>query len=478
MRNIVAIILMIGLVLVGWNYSMKVPRQQKSELKKAVELAKEYEVKGYYKDAIIEYQKALEIKDCKEWKRCIVIDYLAMGDMKSFKNEAVNYLKIYDDEEIYIGLINYYFELNDKESVSKYLDEAEKKYKGNEEIKALRNRLNGEYVLAYTDYIEVGEYMDGYAVAKIGAKNSSVSGCDEKESACSIILNQKGKSVIDVQFDELYDVRRGRENSEGIIETTTLDESLESQVFATGDIFGEESPRALDENGYIRAVPFDDCCYKGVAHDERILVEKDGKWGYEYNASKENGNTQGCIYDDATVFDNGVAAVKMNGKWALIDKDENNITDYIFDDIYIDELKDCSRGRAVFVKQGGSEEYSLISLSGEVLSQDKYHEVKGFLGKSGVAAVKKDGEWGAIDNEGNVVLDYQYDELGSSTTDYIPFMNNNLWGYMDTNGNVMIEAKFDEARAINDNGYGFVNENGSWETITIYSLKGEDSLFD
>jgi len=41
-----------------------------------------------------------------------------------------------------------------------------------------------------------------------------------------------------------------------------------------------------------------------------------------------------CIYDDASPFTEGVAAVLLNEKFGYIDKNGTNITAFIYDDIY------------------------------------------------------------------------------------------------------------------------------------------------
>ena len=50
--------------------------------------------------------------------------------------------------------------------------------------------------------------------------------------------------------------------------------------------------------------------------------------------------------------------------------------------------------------------------------------------------------------------------------------------YISPDGEVLIEPQFDEASGISKDGYGMVREGDYWEIITIYSIKGDETIFD
>ena len=60
------------------------------------------------------------------------------------------------------------------------------------------------------------------------------------------------------------------------------------------------------------------------------------------------------------------------------------------------------------------------------------------------------GLFGAIDVNGNTVLDFTYEELGQPNEGLIPFMRYGTWGYIDYNGNEVIERKYESAGRFND----------------------------
>lgn len=488
MNKIILIAAMGLMIYGGWVYAGKVPAERKEKLNSALSLAEEYESKGYYKDANLEYEKALQLEDRKEVRRKIVMNYYKMEDLKGFKKEAESYLRQNPDEEIYTYLIKDYLDNSDRTNAGKYLDKAEKEFPESESLAELRSNLNGQFTLSYTDYSEIGEYMDGYVIAGMceeeqdsrveDATDTDAESAGEKEF--KVLLNNKGKVAVQNRFDEICDVKDGDVSSTGLLDAT--EKSVAESVLISGITSGEKEVASLDEDGIRRAVESGGFEYMGVAHEGWILAKKDGKWGYIAADSSADGNEKkedtGFIYEDATVYDNGAATVKMNGKWAIVGSDGKLRTDYIYDDIYMDELRNASRGGAIFVKASGEDSWSLIDVKGKLLTSEKYTDVKGFLGNKGVAAAQKNGKWGAVDNKGVEILICEYDETGSSETDYIPYKKGDKWGYISPSGKELIEPQFEDMRAVSPDGYGFVKDRGTWEIITVYSIRGEESLFD
>lgn len=476
MRNALLIILMGFIITMGWYVSLRVPAEVNRKFEEAASRGAEYEEKGFYIDAISSYNEALAIKSDPEIKRAIVMDYLAMEDYKNFEKQAVEFLKSEPDEEIYAGLIRYYFDSSSKETAGKYLTAAEESFPDSEEIHELRTEYNGLFNLSFTEYTDVTDFTDGHAIATVFTGKTLD---DEEGTEVYYLLDSKGKKELKNSFAVIDDVKGVNEDDKAETEEDTTEtteeaksDGISGEVIITGQFYEDEGIVCLDEDGYNRAIDTDELDYISVEHDGKMLVSSDGKWMY-----MTDGET-GDEYDDATIFMNGIAAVKKDGLWALIDTDEHEITGYIFEEVYMDSFRCCSRGGVVLAKKKGDDGFKLLDAEGEQIGKDTYEEVKGFLAETGVAAVKKNGKWGAIDVEGETVLDFEYDELGSSETNYIPYKDGERWGYIDTEGEVLIEAQFDAAGGITEDGYGMVREGDYWEIITIYSIKGEESLFD
>lgn len=95
----------------------------------------------------------------------------------------------------------------------------------------------------------------------------------------------------------------------------------------------------------------------------------------------------------------------------------------------------------------------------------------------GYAAVKKEGKWGYIDTEGNVVIQPKYDGANSFSEGLAAVQTNGKWGYIDTTGNVVIPFTlqstfaFSEGLAVYGSGlyYGYLDTTGKAVTPAIYS---------
>ena len=66
------------------------------------------------------------------------------------------------------------------------------------------------------------------------------------------------------------------------------------------------------------------------------------------------------------------------------------------------------------------------------------------LTKNTIFLDKKDGKYGYINNRGEVVVDYIYDDATEQNQYGFASVNKNgLWGSIDGNGNVVLEPKYD-----------------------------------
>ncbi|MGB3454648.1 MAG: WG repeat-containing protein [Moheibacter sp.] len=130
-------------------------------------------------------------------------------------------------------------------------------------------------------------------------------------------------------------------------------------------------------------------------------------------------------YSNGSLFYNGLALVSIIGKgWTIINGNGEELTDFesIPGSIYND-----------FV------EYDLIS-------------------------VKKDGKWGFINRNGELVIPYKYDIVGEFNEGLIPVKINNLWGFINEEDKLIIPAKYEKVTEFHDGLAGFY-ENGKWGFI-------------
>ncbi len=146
-------------------------------------------------------------------------------------------------------------------------------------------------------------------------------------------------------------------------------------------------------------------------------------------------------------FSEGLAAVKINGKYGYIDKGENVIIDPIYDDAF-----GFSEGLAV-VKSG--DYYSFIDHKGNIISKDRFEDANSF--SDGLAGIVIRGEVKYVNKEMKVVIDNGLGYFIRATNNrsgkpqamsfsegLAEFTENGLIGFFDKTGNVVIPPRFSD----------------------------------
>jgi hypothetical protein len=107
-------------------------------------------------------------------------------------------------------------------------------------------------------------------------------------------------------------------------------------------------------------------------------------------------------FEAARNFHRGVAIVKENGLWGLIDKKGGWVVRPAFEDVT------AGQGGLFGVQRGAL--WGFIDTKGVTVIQPKYEAVDSFEG--GVAPAKKNGLWGYITTTGKTDIPFDYSELG------------------------------------------------------------------
>ena len=224
----------------------------------------------------------------------------------------------------------------------------------------------------------------------------------------------------------------------------------------------------------------------------------------------------------------GVKAVKYKGKWGFIDDTGKMLTNFKYDDVWINE-KNYREGAVIvavkrnnkwgFIGEEGKEEVSprydeikevmdicvkvkkdgrwgLVATNGDIIVPFKYDDIEQFdggftakvvlNGKKGVVDFKKEiispiydeindilitpyqvklgNKWGFISEEGKEVTSIKYDDTGSFSENRAKVKLNGKWGYIDATGEEVIIPKYDEVGNFNG-GLAGVCINGRWGLI-------------
>lgn len=172
-------------------------------------------------------------------------------------------------------------------------------------------------------------------------------------------------------------------------------------------------------------------------------------------------------YEKAVPFDSsGYAAVRRNGQYLTI---LENGDWYGRDNTGITDVTALSSGR-VLAQSGGT--YSYYNYDFMPLAESLQYEAV-TVNACGVAAVKKDGRWGIITDDGETVLDFVLEDiavnsLGSAFAGNAAMAQmDGKWVLIDTQGNQISKNAYADAKAPeSENGWiAVADESGRWGFI-------------
>ena len=217
----------------------------------------------------------------------------------------------------------------------------------------------------------------------------------------------------------------------------------------------ESTPATL--TGALTAAPTDPYAADIPITNEYSLFQDSstGKYGYIHNGSI----VIPAKYDDVWYFSEGLAKVKINGKWGFIDKSGTLVIPARYDG-----AGDFSEGLA-WVKINGKNGF--IDKSGTLVIPARYDGACYF--SEGLAGVKVNGKLGFIDKSGTLVIPARYDDAWDFSEGLAMVNINGKWGFIDKSGTLVIPTRYDDALNFHEglagvkiNGkYGFIDKSGT-----------------
>jgi hypothetical protein len=165
-------------------------------------------------------------------------------------------------------------------------------------------------------------------------------------------------------------------------------------------------------------------------------------------------------YDDVKDFSEGVAPVKLNGKWGFIEKSIwSSITPKFITECVYDEAQSFSQGLAAIKLNG---KWGFIDKNGKEIINPKYEEVKSF--SEDLAPVKLNGKWGFIDKNGKEIINPKYEDASIFSEGLSAVKSNGKYFFIDKKESLAIKSKFEKAYPFH-NSNAFVKNNKIWFTI-------------
>jgi serine/threonine protein kinase len=215
------------------------------------------------------------------------------------------------------------------------------------------------------------------------------------------------------------------------------------------------------------------------------------------------------MFDGVSDFSDGLAQVKINGKWGYMDKNGNTVIQPQFDETdgfseglarvwisgqnwgYIDKS-----GAFVIPQQftkDNANQFSeglaracIVSTCGYIDKTGRFAIDRKFSGSGsfseGLAGVKVNGKWGYINKTGNIVIQPQFNSISIFSEGLAVVKIGDLWGYVNKTGNIVIRPQFDDAFDFSEDlavvkinsKFGYINKDGK---IVIQARFDEVSRF-
>jgi len=211
-------------------------------------------------------------------------------------------------------------------------------------------------------------------------------------------------------------------------------------------------------------------CY---ANDQLFRVAKDGKYGY---VNRKGELAVPLIYDFARPYSEGIAVVEEDNHSFAIDSCGEKVKDF---------------GRHIFSVTSGFVPTTFSE--GCILGYTPHgkaffdHDWKQLFGQTfedachfsnGLASVKINGRWGAIDRTGTLVVTNQYDSVGYFSDGVAPVLSEQKFGAVNDSGEVLVPLEYKYVGGYSSGLMPALIGKKQWVFIDAQGRKGIDQVFE
>ena len=360
-------------------------------------------------------------------------------------------------------------------------------YTDYDKVEVLENYDSAENVWYEKDILRVqkdGKYglinLDGKQVLSIeydkietlkGLQNSILVQKDGKYG----LVNTSGATIINPEYNQIKkfdnDYTHGyitidADKKYGLVSyagSTILENKYEKidEIYGKNYFVIEEkgNQKVIDSNGNIVL----DSGYDKISqiNQDGVVFIKDKKYGFmDYNKKVQIK----AIYDDLKELNEGILKAKKGGKYGIIDLSEKEKLKFNYSDIYFEEsagfyvAEDEKNNSEIIDTDFNSKLTGVLSelnkekgyMKLKIKDDYKYYnfkfeekDVKEILPSNNLFVSKKDGKYGFVDKDGNVVVDNIYDEAQEQNAyGFAAVKKGNLWGAINSEGQVVVEPKY------------------------------------
>lgn len=424
------ILMIMGLLLfMSWSNTNDFKGESARKYSNYIEEAQKLEEKKIYVDAVKKYESALKVKSNDfDTAMKIISLYDELGDSNKYISACKNAIKCDNSRpEPYLLSAKKNLSIGEKDKAYEILKEAEstlgkldeKPQEALDEVEELIIELKSDYLMLTFE----GEEFFGFHYID-GEKNEQARVRIDDHYG---IMNGKGTYINQCEFEDI---------------NLTANKLTPVKV--------EDEYYYIDEDGNRKIVTDKPADYIGIFSDKFAPVSVGGTYGYISDKMEE----VHFEYEYAGPFENGVAAVKKDGKWGLINKTFSSPTDFVYDEILTDSYGFCATYGVFWAKKDGK--YNLYDLKGEQIAGG-FDDARLFASEE-PAAVCQNGKWGYISKSGEIVIEPKYKEAQSFSLGYGPILKDGKWGCIDNRERIVIEPVFSKMLPFGKSGCAYVEE--------------------
>ena len=430
--RIVITIILIGMIAIAWLSNISNTIAKTEEYNSYIKSAESNMESSLYQKAISDYENALSIKENESIRRELLKAYrLAYEDETIQDKKYVQALEAFCKEypkkaDIWEELIQLELNNGDYKDARNYYNKAVRAGAKSEKIDELKDIINYSFKSNGRIYTEIVQTLDGY----------------------SSVFNGKEWGVISPDGNWYYE-------SNYVFTSPT---GSKKPILVTN----ERDTRILNESGIVQAKTDDTVSYCRIINDGLVPIKDGEQWSfYNYKDKKFISDK----YDDATCFEDGIAYVKQNNKWYLIDTSGKLNKDVVFDNIvFLSSGEFASNGVMVACRNGN---YGLYTIDGKSFSDFSVPEMDVNMG--GLIAFKgANGKWGFINAKGKTVIDPTYEKAKSFSGGLAAVLVNGKWGFINESNKLVIPNEYVDAGYFSSKGVCFVSEStGEFHMISL-----------
>ena len=183
---------------------------------------------------------------------------------------------------------------------------------------------------------------------------------------------------------------------------------------------------------------------ENVWYEKNVLkVEKDGKWGLIDTDGKEISE---IIYDNIKTLkgiQNSII-VEKEGKYGLLNCNGVKILDTNYSEI-LNFGDDYING---YITKNQDGKFGIVNVSGEQVLENNYEEIYNIYSDK-YFVIGENGNQQLINKDKEKVLTENFDEIKQITSTGVIYVKDGKYGFMDFEGNIIIEANYDVLNEIN-----------------------------